>query len=366
MVDPATRNAVARVPRALLDRARKRVGADHVTLEMLQAQIEIVSPVLESMQAARAEMTRLRNGLIEAAHELGYRVLAAGTHPLGAWRRQAPSERPRYARLIDDFQIVGRRNLLCGLHVHVAVGAGIDRIVLMNRMMRWLPVFLALSTSSPFWSRERTGLLSYRQAAYDEWPRTGIPDFFESQDQHDAFVDLLRRSGSIDDAGSLWWAIRPAAAYPTLELRIADACTDLEDALALAALFRCLVRAHLRLSRLGAVRSAMTRRIIDENRWRAKRHAIDAEFIDEERGTVLPFREVLAELRALVAEDAQALDCAAELAHLDVIVHRGTSANRQLARYRQRIDEGMTRIDALRDVVDWLVETSAPRPPGRA
>lgn len=360
VVSPATRNLVRRVPAGLFADARRRLGHAHVAREMLQSQVELVSPVYRDMAAARASMRAMRRGLCDAAQAANLRIVAAGSHPLGTWHDQLPTDKPRYVRLIDDFQIVGRRNLLCGMHVHVGVRAGVDRVDLMNRLMRWLPLFLALSTSSPFWNRDRTGLLSYRQAAYDEWPRTGIPDHFESQQDYDAFVELLVATAAIDDAGSLWWAIRPSAQFPTLELRVADCCTELDDALAIAALFRCLVRAHVRRPALGRARTSMTRRVIDENRWRAKRHGIDAGFIDEHRATTRSFRNTLAALRVLVAEDADALGCARELAQLDVILRRGTSAHRQLDRYRRCIDAGATRVEALRDVVDWLIATTRP------
>ena len=360
VVDPATRNLVPRVPAGLIGEARQRLGRDCVARELLQSQVELVSPVYAGTAEARASMVGLRRGLCDAARAHGLELVAAGSHPFGMWREQTPTAKPRYARLIDDFQIVGRRNLLCGMHVHVGVGEGIDRIVLMNRLMSWLPVFLALSTSSPFWNRDRTGLLSYRQAAYDEWPRTGIPDFFESQRDHDAFVRLLVGAGAIDDGGSLWWAIRPSAQHPTLELRIADCCTDVDDALAIAALFRCLVRAHLRRPGLGRARSSMTRRVIDENRWLAKRHGLDAAFIDEFSSSVRSFRSVLDALLAVVAEDVEALDCGREIAHLDVLLRRGTSAHRQLELYHRCIDAGATRTEALRGVVDWLIDTTRP------
>lgn len=327
---------------------------------MLQSQIEIVSPVFDEVDSAYAEMARLRNGVADVAAEHGLSLLAAGTHPLSAWHLQATTEKPRYARLIDDFQIIGRRNLLCGLHIHVAPPEGTDRVILMNRLMRWIPVFLALSTSSPFWNRQHTGLLSYRQAAYDEWPRTGIPDFFDDEAAYQAFVDLLVSAGSMDGAGALWWAIRPAERFPTLELRIADCCTHLSDAIALAALFRCLVRAHVRRPDIGSPPTPVTRRLIDENRWRAKRYGIDAEFIDEAVGANVPFRVLLQRLRELVAEDAEALRCESALAHLDVILARGTSAHEQIGLYRARRDEGATRIDALCGVVDWLIGVSVP------
>lgn len=360
MVSPSTRDVVARVPPALVAACRHRLGAEHVSHEMLQSQVEVVSPVFTGHAGARSEMTRLRSGIGAVAGEMGLAVVAAGTHPLGAWKAQAPTPKARYERLVDDFQIVGRRNLLCGMHVHVGVPAGIDRVDLMNRLMPWLPCLLALSTSSPFWNRERTGLLSYRQVAYDEWPRTGIPDFLDDEAAYAAFVDLLVRTRAIDGPGSIWWAIRPSHRFPTLELRIADSCTDLDDALALAALFRCLVRAHVRQPGLGRERGAATRRVIDENRWRAKRHGIDAAFIDEARGEALPLRSLVAGLPGMLGEDVDALGCAREIAHLDTLLERGTSANRQLEIYRDRVDAGETRHDSLRCVVDWLIRTTVP------
>ncbi len=360
VVSPATRQAVLRVPDALLADARARIGDTHVTAEILQSQIEIVSPVFTTGDEARVGMNRLRRGLAESAAGQGLAILAAGTHPLSAWSNQSTTREKQYERLIDDFQILGRRNVLCAMHVHVGIEAGIDRVDLMNRMMRWVPVFLALSTSSPFWNRERTGLMSYRQAAHDEWPRTGIPDFHESEQEYGQLVDLLVRSGAIDSAQSIWWVIRPSAHLPTLELRICDSCTEIDDTLAIAALFRCVVRAHVRRPTLGLARTNLTRRLIDENRWRAKRYGIEADFIDEQRESSFPFRSVLAELRLLIAEDVRALDCASDIAHLDVILRRGTSAHRQLGVYRQRIDAGATRLEALRDVVDLLVEATLP------
>ncbi len=360
VVNPATRDVVARVPPGFVASCRRRLGRERVSHEMLQSQVEIVSPVFADHAAARSEMRRLRDGVAAAAGEMRLAIVASGTHPLGLWNVQKTTRAARYERLVDDFQIIGRRNLLCGLHIHVGVAPGVDRVDLMNRLMPWLPCFLALSTSSPFWNRHRTGLLSYRQAAYDEWPRTGIPDFLDDEADYAAFVDLLVRTRAIDGPGSIWWAIRPSHRFPTLELRIADCCTDLDDALALAALFRCLVRAHVRRPRIGRARGSATRRLIEENRWRAKRHGIDAAFIDEARGEAIPFREVLADLLGLIEEDATALGCAREIAHIDTVLERGTSAHRQLAVYRRGIDEGRTRLESLRAVVDWLIRIGTP------
>lgn len=357
LVDPETRDLAPDVPANFMRRCRLELG-DRVGEELLRPQIELATPVLHSASEARESLLHLRQRLMDNAARFGLVPVAAGTHPFGAWEDQKHTDKPRYARLIDDFQIVGRRNLFCGLHVHVGVPEGHDRVEVMNRLMPWIPMLLALSTSSPFWNGRRTGLLSYRQAAYDEWPRSGIPDSFANEGEYDAFVRLLASCGAIDDGSYLWWAVRPSARFPTLELRIADACTRVDDSLAIAAAFRCLVRAHLRQPMLGAGRSSISRRVIEENRWRAKRYGTGAEFIDEAAGTACGFVTALEDMLALVAPDALALDCQAELAHLRTIVRRGTSAHAQLALYRAERNRCRTREEALSSVVDWLARTT--------
>ena len=294
------------------------------------------------------------------------RLLASGTHPLARWSDQAHTDKPRYDRLVDDYQMVGRRNLLCGLHVHVGIPDGVDRVALMNRLMPWVPLFLALSTSSPFWNGQRTGLMSYRQAAYDEWPRTGIPDAFADEAEYGTFVDLLTRSGAVHDGSFLWWAVRPSATFPTLELRIADACPRMEDALAIAAAFRCLVRAYLRLPELGATWSNLARRVVDENRWRAKRYGTEASFIAEGEEEPVPLVDRLAQFVQLVKPDARALDCLREMKHLQAIPRMGTGAQLQLRTYAREREQGRSREDALRRVVDELACTTLALEPCRS
>jgi glutamate---cysteine ligase / carboxylate-amine ligase len=362
LVHPRSGTLVRRVPARFIRAAKARCG-DVVTSELLQSQVEIASPVFHETDEASATLFELRRGLADIALDMGYRLIAAGTHPVARWQRAEPTRKPRYQRLIDDFKIVGRRNLLCGLHLHVAVPPTIDRVALMNRLLPWLPVFLALSTSSPFWHGARTGLLSYRQAAYDEWPRAGVPDFFSGQAEYDAFAALLTRQGAIRDASYLWWAIRPSLRFPTLELRIADCCTRVKDTMALAALFRCLVRAHLRRPELGRGHSAMTRRIVEENRWRAKRYGIEASFIDEHGDEPVPLAHVLDQLRDLLSEDAQALGCEKELARLTRIMALGTSAHQQLAVFDAQRAAGASVPAALRAVVDWLVQATVEADP---
>ena len=359
LVNPQTRQTVRRGTTALIAACRERVG-DCVDAEMLRPQLEICSPIFHDAQHALGVMQTLRRDIASTAAEHGIALLAAGTHPLSSWQRVHTTRSPRYEQLEEDFQLVGQRNLVCGLHVHVGVAPGSDRVQLMNRLMPWLPLFLALSTSSPFWSRRRTGLMSYRQAAYDEFPRTGIPDFFDDQADYDAFVAALVQGGALEDASKLWWAIRPSIKFPTLELRIADSCTDVADSVALASLYRCLVRAHVRDPALGATRGTATRRVIEENRWRAKRYGVDAEFILEGERAPVPVRTLLTRLRDTLAPDIDALGCTSALRQFDVILRQGTSAQRQLAVYRARRDAGAGQVEALRGVVDWLLAATIP------
>jgi carboxylate-amine ligase len=357
LTDLATRQPPPRVRQGLVGDCRERLG-DAVTYELKQAQIEVATPVMTDAHEAHDVLRRLRHGIADVARGSGLGIVASGSHPMGLWRDVRPTDKARYRRIIDTYQIVGRRDLLCGLHVHVAPPPGVDRVELMNRLMPQLPLFLALSTSSPFWSRRHTGLLSYRQAAYDEFPRSGTPDFFDDETDYDAFVDRLVRADALRDGTELWWNIRPSARFPTLELRIADACTRLEDTVALASLFRCLVRAHVRLPALGAARDNGTRRLIDENRWRAQRYGIEARFIDAADERQVSVRDLVAELRTLVEPDAVALGCHCALAGLDGILARGTSAQAQLDCYEDATAAGAPHLAALRATVDWLLETT--------
>jgi carboxylate-amine ligase len=337
----------------LMRDARARLG-ESVTTELLQSQIEIASPVLRSHDEAREVMTRARLGLHEVVADHGLQIIAASTHPIGVWQDQLITEAPRYDQLVADFRIVSQRNLVCGMHTHVAVPEHIDRVDVMNRAMHWVPAFLALSTSSPFWNHRITGLLSYRQALYDEWPRSGIPDFFRDETDYQAFAARLQAAGAINDSSQLWWAIRPALKYPTLELRIADMCTRLEDTLAIAALFRCLVATLVAHPEMGRVHTTHTRRLIDENRWRAKRDGVKAEFILEATGEVVPVATFVRELISTCGEQVERLDCATALAPIERILDEGTSAHQQLKIYNDCRAAGDDNPQALTKVLDWL------------
>ena len=358
LVDMRSGRAPRRVPKSLVQACQKLAGPA-VTFEMMQSQIELVSPVFTHSDQAWETMAAIRRQVSEVANSMGFGIIACGSHPLARWQQQTTTDKQRYQQIARTYQIIGARDFICGLHVHVAVPCG-DRVQLMNRLMPWLPLFLALSTSSPFWNLQRTGLLAYRQSAAAEWPRAGFPDFFDDEPDYDRFVAMLSRLGVLQDGSEIWWAIRPSVRFPTLELRIADSCTRIEDSIALATLFRCLVRAHLRLPALGMRRSTATRRMIEENRWRASRYGIDAEFVDEVRDRTVPVQTLLDEAFDLTEQDAKVLDPHDHLRALREIRSRGTSAHEQLRVYESQLEQGASRRECLRAVISWLLKTTSP------
>ncbi len=328
--------------------------------ELLQSQIEAATPPMTDMEEAHRRLTTMRATLKAVAHERGYGVVAAGTHPKALRMRQRNAEGARYQRLMRDLQILGQRNMVCGLHIHVQPAELGNRLSLMARLTPFLPLLLALSTSSPFWEGRATGLMGYRLASYDELPRTGLPELFGCVEEYQRYIETMVGAKAIKDASYVWWAVRPSLNNPTLELRVADACTHVEDALAIAALFRSLVRRLERDSNLNAHVNAATRAIALENKWRAQRYGVRGTFIDEERRAAVPVRRKLEDLIALVTEDAEALGCLPDVLHARQIIKRGASANTQVAIYKGALKGGANRVEALNVVVDWLLSATSP------
>ncbi len=326
---------------------------DDVQREMLEPQLEIASPPAVEFSEARRKLASLRHDLGGVASRFDLSIMAAGTHPLAAWTRQRATAKARYGKLMHDLQMLGSRNMVCGLHVHVEVPDVSARVDLMKRMMPFLPLLLALSTSSPFWQAQRTGLMGYRLAVYRELPRTGLPELFESAADYDRYIETLVAARAIEDSSYVWWMIRPSRKHPTLELRVADSCTRLEDGLAVAALYRCLVRRLVRDPRLNEGLTGASRAIIGENCWRAQRYGIHGSFVDEASRSAKPVADVLEHTLSLVKDDAGALGCAPEVEATRAILARGTSADRQLALHTESLGRGLTNRDALASVVDW-------------
>jgi len=277
-----------------------------------------------------------------------------GTFPLAFWPEQIATEKERYDAILDDLQMIGYRNMLCGMHVHVEVPDLDARINLIMRLTPYLPLLLALSTSSPFWQGHLTGLSGYRLAAYDELPRTGLPELFRTKEDYDEYVGALVGAKVIPDASYIWWALRPSLPNPTVELRVADSCTRLDDAVAIAALFRCLVRALDRNRGINTGFDRVGRAVTAENKWRAQRYGIAATFVDAFTRAPITIEQWLGQVRAFIAEDVEAFGCAAELAHIDRMIDQGTSADRQIDIFTKATAAGRRRLTAIADVIDWV------------
>jgi glutamate---cysteine ligase / carboxylate-amine ligase len=355
--DARTRRAVCRLDKKFLARAQTELG-DRVMTEMLQSQIEVATPPCATMDEARAHLAHFRRTLSEAAtaHKLG--LAAMGTFPLAFWPEQVATQKERYGPIMDDLQMIGFRNMLCGMHVHVGVPDKSRRIDLIMRLTPYLPLLLAFSTSSPFWQGHLSGLRGYRLAAYDELPRTGLPELFRTNEDFDEYVAALVWAKIIPDTSYIWWALRPSLLNPTIELRVADSCTRLDDTLAIAALFRCLVRALDRDRALNAGFDRVGRAITQENKWRAQRYGIAATFVDPFSRSPLTVRQWLDQVLDFIAADIAALGCAKDIKRLDGILTEGTSADRQIDTFVKAKAAGRQRLTAMKAVIDWAAATT--------
>lgn len=358
LVDSETRALVIDPPESLLDEFEAECG-DQVTTELLRSQIEIGTKVCRSVAEARDELKRLRSGVIKVAEKNGLSVVAASTHPFSRWSEQKHTQKDRYEALTAEMQGAARRLMICGMHVHVGIGDDNLRIDLMNQFGYFLPHLLALSCSSPFWEGRDTGLKSYRLTVFDALPRTGLPEHFQSYAEYQRHVGTLTSAGMIEDASRIWWDMRPSCRFPTLETRIMDVCTRLDDTVALTALLVCVMRMLYRLRVNNQRWRTYAHMLIAENRWRAMRYSFDEGLIDFARGELVPFRELLDEILNLTAEDAEALGCADEVASVQDILTRGTSAHRQLRAQELAAAAGDDQEACLRAVVDTLVKDTA-------
>ncbi len=354
LVDPETRDLAIDPPEGVFTECEERLG-ELVKPEFLKSQIEVATGICGTIADGRRELCHLRGTVAEIARRHGLAPIAASTHPFSEWQAQHHTDKERYHILANDMQAVARRLLICGMHVHVGLDDDELRIDLMNQASYFLPHILALSTSSPFWRGEDTGLKSYRLSVFDELPRTGLPERFDSFAEYSRHVGVLVKAGTIKDASMLWWDIRPSRAYPTLEMRITDVCTYIEDTLSIAALFQCIIRMLYRLRRDNQRWRRYANMLINENRWRAQRYGLDEGLLDFGKSEMAASADLLDELISLVAEDADALDCTAEIRRLPEIISHGTSAHLQLATYYRAVEAGKSRAEALNEVVDMLI-----------
>jgi carboxylate-amine ligase len=360
LVDRASRDLVPEAPPGLFEECHALLP-DQVSAEFLRSQIEVSTRVCSSLAEAAADLARLRATVAEVAGRHGLAPIAASTHPFASWHQQRHTDKLRYNLLARDIQGPVRRLLICGMHVHVGLEDPQLRVDLLGQMTYFLPHLLALSTSSPFWRGVDTGLKSYRIAVFDELPRTGLPELFESWGEYERHLKVLVDAGLIEDGSRLWWDLRPSVRFPTLEMRICDVCTDLSHGIAIAAIYRCLLRMLYRLRRANQRWRRYAHMLINENRWRAQRYGFEEGLVDFGKGEIVPYPLLLDEMLALIDEDAEHFGCRAEIEHARAILGSGTSADRQRAVYGTACAAGATPEEALRAVVDWLIDaTVAP------
>lgn len=355
LVDRKSRNLIREAPTSMLSECKKLLHGQ-VSPEFLQCQIEVGTRVCKTLPEARSDLAHLRRTVATVAKNHGLAVIAASTHPFGKPSKLEHTVHDRYNQLAHDLQEVVRQLVISGMHIHLGIDDDDMRVDLMGQLTYILPHMLALSTSSPFWRGRNTGLKSYRISIWNGMPRTGLPEYFDSYAEYQRHIEVLVKAGVVEDATKVWWDIRPSDRYPTLEMRISDVCTRLDDAISVAAFYLCWARMLYRLRRANQRWREYSAFLVNENRWRAHRYGIDEGLVDFGRGEIVPIDELLEDILGLIKEDAEYFDCKKELKHLRTILKEGTSAHRQIAAYDKALAKGQSHKSALRSVVDMLIE----------
>ncbi|MBP9503274.1 MAG: carboxylate-amine ligase [Candidatus Promineofilum sp.] len=364
IIDPETRNLRTYISE-LLTQDQARPQKLDLKPELMQSQVEVGSRICQDIKEARGEISRLRREVLEMADQNGLKIAAASTHPFARWEDQIITEGTRYRELLDDMQGVARQLLIFGMHVHVGFNDDPSSrellIAVMNQARYFIPHLLALSTSSPFWRGQNTGLKSYRSVIFESLPRTGIPHSFMSWSEYKRYELMLERVGAfgkIDKRAKIWWDIRPHPVYSTLEFRISDICTNIDDCICIAALFQAICAKLLKLRRQNMGWRQYRHVHISENKWRAVRYGIDGELIDFGIEQSVAFPDLMMELLELIDDVVDDLDSRKEVEHVHSILKNGSSADKQLRVYQEHGGEE-NHDEAMRAVVDHLVaETS--------
>src|SRR6059036_3004938 len=336
IIDPETRELRSHIQEIL--ECGKVILKEQIKPEMHQSVVELGTEICDSIEHARAHVIELRSRLAELAGRSGLKIASAGTHPLSHWRDQLITEGERYQEIVKDMQLVARANLIFGLHVHVGIPNRQSAIHVMNQARYFLPHIYALSANSPFWVGHDTGLKGYRLKVFERFPRTGIPDSFESLSEYTDYCNLLVKTGCIDNAKKIWWDIRLHPFFDTLEVRVCDAQSRVDDTLAIAALIQAVIANLHKLLRQNITFRVYRRRLLDENRWRASRYGIDGKLIDFGKETEVEERSLLNELLEFVASEVDEFGTQCEMTHIERIMREGTGADRQLAAYERTHD----------------------------
>jgi carboxylate-amine ligase len=353
IVDPQNRELKSHVSE-MLEEGKMLLG-EQIKPEMIQSMIEVGTGICRNIQEARVDITNLRSIISSLARKKGLEIVAASTHPISHWQDQEIFDDERYELLVEEIQMVARSLLIFGLHVHVGVADPERAIHIMNAARYFLPHVLALTTSSPFWMGHNTGLKSYRSEVFKKFPRTDIPDHFDSHASFQRYIDLLIRTNCIDNGKKIWWDVRPHPFFPTLEFRICDIPTRVDDTIAIAALFQAIVAKLNKLIDKNLGFRLYRRMLIQENKWRAVRWGLDGKMVDFGKQKEVPVRDLVLELLDFVDDVLDELDSRKEVEHIHTILDRGTSADEQLRVYNETGD--------LRAVVDMLIERTMENVP---
>lgn len=345
IVDPETRELRSHIQEIL--EGGKVLLKEQIKPEMHQSVVELGTEICQSITDAREHVIELRSKLASLAGKAGLRIASAGTHPFSHWRDQLITEGERYKEIVKDMQQLARANLIFGLHVHVGIPNRESAIHVMNQARYFLPHLYALSVNSPFWVGQDTGLKGYRLKVFERFPRTGIPDAFESLSEYEDFCKLLVKTGCIDNPKKIWWDIRLHPFFDTLEMRVCDAQSRVDDTLAIAALIQAVIAKLYKLLRHNTTFRVYRRRLLDENRWRASRYGIDGKLIDFGREAEVETRTLLNELLEFVSTEVEELGSQREMEHIERIMREGTGADRQLAVFHRTND--------MKAVVDQIV-----------
>jgi carboxylate-amine ligase len=343
--------------------AQEALGV-RVVPEFLRAQLEVATDVNDDVVQAGAELGSMRTTLDRVLKDHGAAILAASTHPFALWWEQQPTDRDRYKVMAEDLGMVARRMVICGMHVHAGIEDPDLRIDLMNQVRYFLPHLLTLTTSSPYWGTRNTGLKSYRISTFRTMPRTGLPQEFASWSEYQRHVDVLVRAKIIEDSTKIWWDVRPSARFPTLEMRITDVCTRVEDAVTVAAIYLSILHMLYRLRRSNQRWRQYAPMLISENIWRAQRYGIEGSLMDFGKGVLVPFGELVEEMIEIVRPDAEELGCLPHVERARDIVKEGTSAERQIQVVKGAIAEGASNDEALRTLVQFLIADTQHGLPG--
>lgn len=346
IIDPQTRELANHADSLLADGV-ETLG-EQIKPEFMRSQVEVGTSVCSDIREARTEVVRLRRAVADLAAKHGLALAAASTHPISAWSSQRVTEDDRYVQLEADLRDVARQLLIFGMHVHVGIDDPELRIDVINQARYFLPHLLALSTSSPFWQGRDTGLRSYRSVIFENMPRSGIPPSFRAWSEYQGFIDTLIKTGSIDEPTKIWWDLRPHPKFPTIEFRVADVCTKVDEVMCLAALYQSIVQKLIKLRYDNHSWRPYRHHLISENKWRAMRYGLDGKLIDFGRQSEVPARDLIVELLEVVDDVVDDLGCRAEVEYVHTILERGTSADRQLATFE--------RTGHLEAVVDQLIE----------